>query len=201
MTKSKRFTYPESLDLSDKLAYGIGALIMHWASVETLFYGILECLLGRQSTDNGRVVWLSLRTNDARLKMIAQLARVQNLAASDAAEIHSACARFKGISRVRNFFCHSFYQGDGYGGVKSIEHVRLEQADSPIIEEHKPVNKATLNEIAHTINEAAALNLDMWRLLIRLRESLPTAQHLELPQGLGEYLARQGPQPRSDRVG
>lgn len=199
MSKPYKFKYPDSLDLDDQLAYGVGSLVMHWGVVETMFYGLLECMAGRADTQNARVIWLTLRTTEARLGMIGQLAKVQNLGEVTAGEVQSACERFKGITRVRNYFCHAFYEADLSGQIVEIQNLRLSQSDDPLSEDHKPLNKATLNEIAHAVGEALKLNIDMWKLLIRLRQSLGQEQLLELPEGLDEYLARGGPPHRPDK--
>ena len=190
MTKSDKFKYPDSLDLDDQLAYGVGTLVANWSVIETLFYGLLEVLAGRAKTDTARVIWLSLRTTEARLNLILQLAKVQTIAPVTAKDVESMCNRFTGISKVRNWFCHAVYRADASGKLQFLENTRLGHADDPLSVERKPLNKATLNEISHTIGEASQLNRDLWLLLIRLHETLPAGQHLELPPERDEYLAR-----------
>lgn len=189
MVSAFSYEYPPELTSpSERLAIGIGALVMEWANCETIFYGIFECIAGRAATDNGHVIWLSLRTTEARMALLVQLAKVQHGTDLNAEQIAKLCERFKGVSRVRNFFCHSDYPLDDDGDVIRVQNFSLVPLDEPIAWKAKPMTKGTLNELAHTIEQCRRLCVDAWKLLVNVRETLQV-QHVELPQWLDEYLA------------
>jgi hypothetical protein len=196
MTTPSKFEYPDGLSVEDKLAYGVGALIMHWAGIESLLFGILECLVGRKGTENGRVVWLSLRTTEARIALIKHLANSQELSSETVSRIEKICSRFNGVNRVRNHFCHSHYKADIHGNLLLVENVKLDAGEAKFLETVKRVDKATINELAHAIRSAGQLNIDMWLLVLDLQRMIPSAPRLELPEGLEEYLENGGPLPR-----
>lgn len=196
MTQAKaKFAYPDSLDLEDKLGYGIGALVMHWGSCETLFYGMLEALAGREGTDVGAILWLSHRSNRDRLDLIQRLAKARGLKPALVGEIVDLCARFKSVTRVRNFFCHASYRADPQGNCLGVEGYQLTDEDIPLKLELRPLTKGLLNEIKCAVVDAITLHGDGWTLILKLRHELKSRLPA-LPPGLDEYLSRKGLPPR-----
>jgi hypothetical protein len=42
MAASLKFEYPDAIPEDERLAYGVGALVIEWGGVESIFYGMLE---------------------------------------------------------------------------------------------------------------------------------------------------------------
>lgn len=181
------FDYPEGLDLQDQLVFGVGALVIQWADCETAFYGILETLVGRPNSGVGIVVWEAVRNTRDRLDLVAHLTKAQSLPPALEVAVGDAVARFRSVSKVRNFYCHAEYQSDDAGLITRIVSRKLIQEHEPLSLDSRPVGKGMINDIANTIRAAASLKADALRLIYRLQDELAVSQP-ELPQGLREHL-------------
>lgn len=180
------FEYPAALDNDDKLAYGVGALVMHWGTCESLFYGLLDAMAGKPDNNTGPILWLSHRNTRDRLDLVVRLAREQGAFPT---EVAAACKKFRSINRVRNHFCHAAYRSNAVGDLLGVESHTLTDKDEPLQADFRPLSSGMLNEIAHAIHEAEALNPILWELLIRVRDKLGVS-HPALPPELPEYLSK-----------
>ncbi|WP_337188074.1 hypothetical protein [Phenylobacterium sp.] len=188
---SSKFEYPDNLDMSGQLAYGVGVLVMQWGICESVFYGILDALAGQSNTGIGVVVWFSSRNNRDRIDLIVHLSKARALSTKTEREVAAACKRMRSVTKVRNFFCHAYYEADalGDGAIKTVRGYSLTDAYEPLAVDARPLTKGLLNEIASAIRETARLNYDAWKLLLQIQKELKV-QHPELPPGLHEYLSK-----------
>jgi hypothetical protein len=187
-SKISEFAYPDSLDMEDRLGYGIGALVMHWGTCESLLYGMLDAMIGHAKADTGAIVWLTIRNARDRMDLLQRIAKERDVFPD---EIALVCRRFGSINKVRNFFCHGYYSAKTDGTVEGVHGYDLNDPKTPVNREFRPLDKALLNQIACAVRDAQKLNPDLWRLLVRVRDKLGTS-HPELPLGLEEYLKRRG---------
>jgi len=146
----------------------VGALIAHTGNCEFLFYGILECLLGKEGTTVAPVVWFSQKNTRARVELVAMLLHAQPISDQSREKIIDFIKTFKAIQKTRNFYAHAQYStiapyGEmvrGYSLVNDPNHIR---------ETIKPLDKSTLNELVDAITLAVKLNEEMHLLLVELR--------------------------------
>lgn len=96
----------------------IGGLIVHWANNESVFLAMLQTLIaGGEQT--AAIIWQSQKTSRPRLDLVGRLVREQVKDQQLIADIESAIARFGGLSRARNFYCHATYEhrAGGWGNL------------------------------------------------------------------------------------
>ena len=125
----------------------IGGLIIHWANSESVFLAMLQTLL----PDSGRsaaIIWFSQRTTQARLDLLAKLSRERITNAALVGEIEKAISAFRGLTGVRNFYCHAIYQYDlETKHLTGVHGTTLAQDGTPLRSTNKPLNLGTINEI------------------------------------------------------
>jgi hypothetical protein len=186
--KPKSFTMPAGMDLEDQLAYCVGSLVANWANCESMFYGILSCVVGKADTSIAPTIWLSMKSTKARVDLALQLLNAVDVPQPLKDEISKCAEVFDGITRTRNFYCHSYYKVDpNTMNLAEIEAYSFDPRARTYRPHNKILNKATINELVEAVRRANALNNALWRPVLELRELLK-AQHLELPEPFPEFL-------------
>lgn len=176
------------MDLEDQLAYCIGTLVANWANCESMFYGILACVVGKADTGISSIIWLSTKSTKARVDLALQLLNEVEVPQPLKDEISKCAEVFDGITRTRNFYCHSFYKVDpSTMNLAAIETYSFDPRARTYRPHSKILNKATINELVETVRRASALNNALWKPLLELR-GLLKAEHLELPEPFPEFL-------------
>ncbi|TAT98756.1 hypothetical protein ELH77_04100 [Rhizobium ruizarguesonis] len=186
--KTKSFVMPAGMDLEDQLAYCIGSLVASWANCESLFYGFIACIVGKAETGIAPTIWLSIKSTKARVDLTLQLLNAANVPQPLKDEISKCAELFDGITRTRNFYCHSYYRVDpSTMNLAVIESFSFDPRARTYRPDNKTLNKATINELVETVRRTYALNNSLWKPLLELREILQ-AQHVELPEPFPEFL-------------
>ena len=182
------FEYPPGLEMSDQLAFGVGAFVMQWGVCESAFYGLLEVLAGKPEAGVGVVIWFSIRSNRGRAELVERLARAHDISTGLQADITKATERFKSLTKARDFYCHAEYRSGIDGRVSHVAGRRFSTKDDPLNTEIRPLTNGLLRQIAGNVTDAANLGVDALRLILRLQDEL-RSQHPQLPQELLEALA------------
>ncbi|MGO8040835.1 hypothetical protein [Rhizobium leguminosarum] len=105
------FSMPNNLEIDDQVIYAIGALVVMWATAESLFWGLFNTFTAKEGTETSAVLWLSVKNTSSRIELIRNVARQH--VSDDLCKRINECARdFESVSRLRNIFCHAYYRGD-----------------------------------------------------------------------------------------
>ena len=171
-----------SADHNAAFLLSIGGLVVNWANNESVFLAMLQVLVSGDKL-TASIVWHSHRSTNARLDLVMRLIREQ-VAPKDrqlADDIGAAISKFKGFSRVRNFFCHAMYEYDDNLALRSATGATFPAEGKPIVLDTKGINRATLNEIKDTSTKLAEFNQRLWALVVRLQGALGR-QHVRLPR-------------------
>lgn len=157
----------------------IGSLVVNWANNESVFLAMLQLFLvgGKNSA---AIVWQSLRTSNARLELVDRLCRERVKDTELLSEITEAISHFRGLSRIRNFYCHATYRYDSELNLDSVSSVTSPQEGHPLVSKTKRMDRATLNEIGHASIELMKFNRRLWVIVERLQIELG-AHHVTLP--------------------
>lgn len=162
--------------------FAIGGLVVNWANNESVFMAMLQALIGEDKL-SASIVWHSHRTTQARMTLVSRLVREQVKDQTLVNEIETAISQFKGFSRVRHFYCHATYTYDNHLCLRQASGASFPQDGEAIRFEDKPMNKATLNEIADASIKLGTFNRETWKLVERLQASLGR-QRVKLPSFL-----------------
>jgi hypothetical protein len=131
-----------------KFRSALGSLVISWANNESVFHGMLRALLPSDDLSDA-IVWHSLRTSHARLELIVRLCRDRLKKGRLLSDIETAVRHFKGLSKIRNFYCHAvFTYGPSDLHLYAASGITLSQEGDPVRFETKLINAATLNEIS-----------------------------------------------------
>src|SRR5437588_4983001 len=104
----------------------IGGLIIAWANNESVFMAMIQALVtGAHHT--ATIIWHSHRTTHNRMQLLSQLAREQIRDATLNEEIQTAVKRFKGLSGLRNFYCHCSYDYSSEMQLRGAQGISLTQ--------------------------------------------------------------------------
>jgi hypothetical protein len=171
--KQKRIVIPVHGDMNHNagIYLAIGSLVVHWANNESVFCAMLQALM-RGERHSADIVWYSQRTTKARLDLLLRLARVQVKDATLISDLKKAAANFKGLSRVRNLYCHGMYTYDEQLRLVGLSGITVADEGEPLRLERKPFNSGTMNELSDTINKSSTLNRALWALVPRLESAL-----------------------------
>jgi hypothetical protein len=168
------------IDHNAGIYLAIGSLIVHWANNESVFLAMLQTLIGGDGRAAGNIIWYSQRTTKARLDLFLRLCRAQVNDDALLREINQAARQFRGLTKVRNLYCHALYEYDEELRLRRLMSITVADNGEPLRPEEKFFNRATLNELADAINKLAALNRNLWGLVQRLASALG-AQHVRVP--------------------
>lgn len=183
------FEYPKVGGRPEKLAFGIGALVMQWGVCESTFYTLLETLAGKPNTGIGVVIWFSIRSNRGRVELIERLSRAVDISTGLQSRVADLCKRFKVLTRSRDFYCHAEYRTVGMNGeVSHIVGRQFSEKDDPLKLEVREVSDKLLAQIQRDVEAASILAADALKLMLALQSEL-RVQHPVLPQELLEALA------------
>lgn len=170
-----------NLEVGDQIIFSVGRRMVEWAACESLFLGVFECLLGRNQTNNGGVVWLSFRSTRARLALASSLISSSSITNEVGNEINECAKLFGSITDTRNFFAHALYIPDEITGKMSfIIGSSLSKTKEVLRNTRKEANLATVNELCDTINRTQALYDRMYPALAALKQET-NCYYLEMP--------------------
>lgn len=149
----------------------IGSLVVNWGNNESVFMAMLQLLLvgGQHSA---AIVWHSHRTTNARLELVDRLCRERIDDPELVKDIVKAIENFKGLSRVRNFYCHATYRYDPELNLQSAQGATYKQEGYPIVFETKMMDRAMINEMADASLKLGDLNRRLWKLVMRVESAL-----------------------------
>lgn len=181
-------------------ATAIGQLIIAWANNESVFLAMFQVLMGNTQL-GATIIWVSQRTSRSRLELLDKLAR-------DAlpnhpeliAEIQAAIKRFKGLSRLRNFYAHATYQYDENFYLTSAHGYSWAEEGDPVRPEDKLLNTATFNEIGQTIVELGHLNRHLWSLVPKMEAALQV-KRVKYPRPIAASLSLETTHPPTEDSG
>jgi hypothetical protein len=187
--KPPQFKIPQRLDdLDDQLAYCIGTLVAAWANCESLFFGIFASIVGKEDSDSASIIWLNTKSTKARIDTTLQLLHATAVSSDLKSAIEKLASQFDGVTRTRNFYCHSYYKVDPQSfELREIESYTYNREVKSYSPQTKLLTKATVNEIADTIRRTNDLNARIWPAFLSLRGEL-AAQHVSLPEPFPEFL-------------
>ena len=149
----------------------IGNLVVNWGNNESVFMAMLQLLVvgGKHSA---AIVWHSHRTTHARLELVERLCRERLADEKLVKDILKAIENFKGLSRVRNFYCHATYSYDSELCFATASGASYMQEGYPIKFETKRMDRAMINEMADAALKLGELNGRLWKLVMRLETAL-----------------------------
>jgi hypothetical protein len=172
---------PKNLDLPEQMLICIGKLIVEWANCESVFYGVFYCLTGR-SNGNADVLWHSVQSTKRRMAMISDLIRYEtDFDPALATALQKCIENFRNPTGVRNYYCHSIYNGDENGIMARVENWHIADDDNEVIQSKtKLVSKDTINQICCTIDQCIEIAERTFKLVHQLRDALQL-EHVTLP--------------------
>jgi hypothetical protein len=178
------------LDLPEQMLICIGKLIAEWSNCESMFYAVFFCLSGRPN-GNADVVWASVLSTRRRMEMISHLIRYeQGLDQELAAALQKCLESFRKPTSVRNYYCHSIYNGDEHSTLTSVENWHIANDDDAVIQSKiKVVSKDTINQICCTIDQCVEIGNRTFSLVHKLKDALQL-QHVTLPPLPHQYQSK-----------
>jgi hypothetical protein len=153
-------TDSDSLGQFQRFQSALGAYIMNTASTESLFLTMMQLAL-RDTTDAPAAIWLQFSSTRARLEMVVNVYRSKFGQSAKTETVTEFARRFKGLTRQRNFYCHSVYFPESKEPAFVIGY-DVSDGEQVIQERIKKIDKATCNEVSHACKELAQLSAEMW---------------------------------------
>lgn len=150
--------------------HAIGQLVVNWANCESTLLSAFM-LLTKRKREIADILWQSHRASNARIDLLWSLAReqIENQSLKDRFE--EMLDHFKGLSRVRNKYCHATYvYGDKNELVELQSTYYSPQAKDPVQKDDRPLDLEALNEINSTIRLLTKLNNSQWDIIFDLEE-------------------------------
>jgi len=175
------------MDHNAGIYLAVGGLVIAWANNESVFLAMLQSVMGGDR-DAGNIVWFSQRNTKARIDLLLRLCQAKVHDKALLRDLRSAASRFRGLSRVRNLYCHGLYGYDPQFRLNQIISTTVADDGAPVRHTQKFFNQATLNELSDAIIKLAELNRDLWGLVPRLASELgvssPPIPQLLPPEGI-----------------
>ena len=184
MTPRKRAKdlMPPNLSESHSFVFALGSMVVAWGNCETLLLALMECVAGRPDAHSAPVVWLSQRNTNARIDLVKNLIRLHRKLDDEAPRLFKLLDRFKGVTRVRNYFCHSGFTVDADSNLCGVYGYSLSLKGAVSQEDRRPLNKALINQVLDCTDTTRDLICEFWQAVIDVREILQ-AQHVGVSEG------------------
>jgi hypothetical protein len=141
----------------------LGSYIMNTASTESQFLTIMRLAL-RDTTDAPAAIWLQFSSTRARLEMVVNIYRSRFGQSETTDKITRFATTFKGLTRQRNFYCHSVYFPEAEKDARVVGY-EVTEGEQVVRSRERKIGKDTCNEIAYICQCLQSLNDEMWNFI------------------------------------
>lgn len=149
----------------------IGGLIINWSNNESVFRAMLQAFVAGDHK-MAAIIWQSNFSTDVRLRLLWRLCRERIDDENLLGDIKDAIDKFRGCSKVRNFYCHATYEYDNEGHIITASSATTPDDGVPLKIDSREMTRGRLNEITSTTKKLAALNREIWLIVERLHAEL-----------------------------
>lgn len=158
----------------------LGMYIAATATNESMFLSFLVLIM-RDASDAPLAIWFQSQSTRARLEIVRNICRAKHGNNSDLTRaVSDFIARFKGLTRQRNFYAHCIYDPQENGTVK-VRGYEIVEGDNVIKQVEKKITKGICNEIHRAVHQLDTLNLEMWEFIDQHQNMLIGDGVLEAP--------------------
>lgn len=149
----------------DAVLLRVGVMNYSWSNTESLLIHLIAGLAGTRM-DVAVVLFLSLKSTQARIELIERLAKLCRPAGDERAELLDLMRRFSRLSSIRNRFNHSIWSFDlEHGSISTILMRIADRKDGLLFGKNEMLDDEQVAQIDEALSSLRALNRALWRFL------------------------------------
>src|SRR5207302_1132151 len=109
----------------------IGKLVVNWANNESVFLKLFQVAMSVEPFV-ANLIWSSQRTTAARLDLLLRFCQARIKDEEFLSAVLKAVKDFKGLTKVRNRYCHCLYEYDADGRLLGAQNVTVSDQGEPL---------------------------------------------------------------------
>jgi hypothetical protein len=164
-------TPEENRELAEAFTACLGRYVVCTSNVESQFMHALRLALA-DDTDATMAIWFQFQSTRARLELVRNTFRSAFPQTSYVTKLTGFIARFKGLTRQRNYLCHAGYSTDENGVVTIVGYQIIEDDYVVMADTTRNLTKGLCNEIRRSCDQLIELNDEVNKLIDELQEDL-----------------------------
>lgn len=162
-------TPPGMAENLDAVLLRVGVMNYSWSNTESLLIHLLAGLTGVRE-DVAVVLFLSLKSTQARIELIERLAKLCRPAGDERTELLALMQRFARLASTRNRFNHSIWSFDlEQGSISTILMRIADRRDGVLFGKCERLDEAELARMDDALKVLGELNRAIWAFLKRYR--------------------------------
>nr|WP_111298242.1 hypothetical protein [Paracoccus saliphilus] len=151
----------------DAVLLRVGVMNYSWSNTESLLIHLLAGLAGVRE-DVAVVLFLSLKSTQARIELIERLAKLCRPAGDERTELLALMQRFTRLASTRNRFNHSIWSFDlEQGSISTILMRIADRRDGVLFGKCEPLDATEMARMDEALKVLGELNRAIWSFLKR----------------------------------